>query len=127
MGEIANVNWIAVIAGTVLSFLLGWLWYSPTLFGKKWAEGLGVTLGAAASMPVPAMVTQLAGTFLLAWVIGLMAERGALATTILIVAMLVLFIVANGVFGKKSSYAVAVEAGFIVAMAVLMIVVQAVL
>jgi hypothetical protein len=41
--------------------------------------------------------------------------------------MLVLFIVANGFFGKKSSYAIGVEAGFIVAMAVVMIAVQTIL
>lgn len=121
-----NVNWIAVIVGTVLSFLLGWLWYSPKLFGKKWAEGVGVDLGAASSMPVAAMVTQLVATFLLAWVVGITATRNALATIVLIVIMLALFIVANGLFGKKSHYAIGVEAGFVVAMAVVMIVVQAI-
>ena len=24
-----DVNWLAVGIGTVLSFMLGWLWYSP--------------------------------------------------------------------------------------------------
>jgi hypothetical protein len=44
MAEITeNVNWIAVTVGAVLAFLLGWLWYSPKLFGTKWAEGAGVT------------------------------------------------------------------------------------
>ncbi len=40
----ANVNWLAVIIGFVLSFALGWLWYSPKLFGVKWAEGVGVKM-----------------------------------------------------------------------------------
>jgi hypothetical protein len=125
MSEIvSNVNWIAVIAGTVLSFLLGWLWYSPKLFGTKWAEGIGVDLGSASSMPVAAMAIQLVATFLLAWVVGVTAARNALATIILIVIMLVLFIAANGQFAKKSSYAIGVEAGFVVAMAVVMIAVQ---
>ncbi len=35
MAEITeNDNWIAVVVGAVVSFLLGWLWYSPKLFGK---------------------------------------------------------------------------------------------
>ena len=125
MNEItANVNWIAVLVGTVVSFLLGWLWYSPKLFGRKWAEGVGVKLGAASSAPAAAMVVQLIATFLLSWVVGVTAARNALMTIILIVPMLVLFIVANGFFGKKTGFAVAVEAGFVVAMAVVMIVVQ---
>lgn len=125
MSEITtNVNWIAVIVGTVASFLLGWLWYSPKLFGKKWAEGIGVDLGSASSMPAAAMVTQLIATFLLSWVVGVTAAQNALMTVILIVVMLVLFIVANGFFGKKSGYAITVEAGFIVAMAVVMIIAQ---
>jgi hypothetical protein len=119
-----NVNWIAVIVGTILSFLLGWLWYSPKLFGTKWAEGSGVELGAATGMPVAAMVTQLVATFLLAWVVGITAARNALATIVLIVIMLALFIAGNGLFGKKSHYAIGVEAGFIVVMAIVMIVVQ---
>jgi hypothetical protein len=127
MAEItANVNWLAVIVGTVVSFLLGWLWYSPKLFGTKWAAGVGVDLGAAASMPVGAMVAQLIATFLLAWVIGITAAREALLTAILIVIMVALFIVANGLFAKKSGYAIGVEAGFIVAMAVVMIAAQAI-
>lgn len=128
MSEITTgVKWTAVIVGTVLSFLLGWLWYSPKLFGTKWAEGIGVKLGAASSMPVAAMVTQLIATFLLAWVVGVTQTRNALMTIILVVVTLVLFIVANGLFGKKTGYAIGVEAGFIVAMAVVMIVVQGVL
>lgn len=121
-----NVSWIGVIIGTVLSFLLGWLWYSPKLFGTGWAKGIGVELGAASSMPVAAMVTQLLATFLLAWIVGITAAQNALATAILIAIMVMLFIVSNGLFAKKSSYAIQVEAGFIAAMTVVMVVVQAI-
>lgn len=125
MNEIVtNVNWLAVAVGTVLAFLLGWLWYSPKLFGKQWAEGIGVELGSASGMPIPAMIAQLAATFVLAWVVGVTAAGNALATVILVVVMLVLFTVATGLFGKKSSNAIAIEASFIVAMAVIMIVVH---
>ena len=128
MNEITmNVDWIAVIAGTVVSFLLGWLWYSPALFGKKWAAGVGVDLGSAQNVPAVALVTQLAATFSLAWLIGLAVGRHGFVVDVLIVTMPVLFIVSNGMFAKKSSYAIAVEAGFIVAMGLVMNVVQAVL
>ena len=71
----ANVNWLAVVVGAVLSFLLGWLWYSPALFWEKWAEGVGVELGAANAMPVGAMVAQVVAIFLLAWIFGVTAAN----------------------------------------------------
>jgi Protein of unknown function (DUF1761) len=30
------VNWLAVIAAALSSFLLGGLWYSPAVFGRAW-------------------------------------------------------------------------------------------
>jgi Protein of unknown function (DUF1761) len=125
MGELtANVNWLGVIVGTVASFLLGWLWYSPKLFGTKWAEGIGVELGSASSMPAAAMVTQLIATFLLAWLVGITAGQNALLTIILIALTIIVFLVSNGLFAKKSKYAIGVEAGFMAVMTVVMIIVQ---
>lgn len=127
MSEITmNVDWIAVIAGAVAAFLLGWLWYSPMLFGKRWMEGVGIEPGAACAIPVAAMVTQLIATFLLAWVVGVTAAQNALMTMILIVATLAFFNISGGLFAKKRKDAIAIEAGFIVAMAVVMIAAQAI-
>ena len=36
------VNWLGVILGTVLSMVLGFLWYGP-LFGKTWLALIGKT------------------------------------------------------------------------------------
>ena len=88
----ANVNWLAVIVGWVLAFLLGWLWYSPKLFGTKWAEGVGVELGSADKMPAAAWVTQALGLFLLACIVGVTAASNALLTFILIVAAIVVLL-----------------------------------
>lgn len=127
MGEIGQVNWLAVVAGFVLSFLLGWAWYSPALFGKKWAEGKGVNLGSSKEMPVAAMVTQAAGTFLLAWVIGVALAANALPLAVLVVAAFVLLLVANGLFGLLTAYAIATEAGFVAVMAAIMVLMHTVL
>ncbi len=35
MIPIAQVNWLAVVVGTVFSMALGFLWYGP-MFGKPW-------------------------------------------------------------------------------------------
>ncbi len=120
----SNVNWLAVIIGTIVSFIIGWLWYSPILFGKKWAEGSGVELGTASSMPVAAMVTQLVSTFFLALLVGITAAQNALATIILIVLTIAGFVMSVGLFVKKSTFAVLVDGGFIVTMGVVMVIIQ---
>jgi hypothetical protein len=125
MGEITEgVNWLAVIVGFVLAWLLGWLWYSPKLFGTKWAAGKGVGLGSSSDMPVAAMVAQAIGTFLFAWVVGVTAKNEHLLTIILVILTIALLIMANGLFGKSSRYTIATEVGYVLAMAVVMIVVQ---
>lgn len=42
MISFSAVNWLAVIVGTVLSMVLGFLWYGP-LFGKLWLKLIGKT------------------------------------------------------------------------------------
>lgn len=121
-----NVDWLAVIVGFIAAFALGWLWYSPKMFGEKWAKGIGVDLGTAAQMPVAAMVTQAIGTFLLAWVVGITAANEALATILLITLTIVVLQVSGGYFTKKTTSTIAIDAGFVVAMVVVMIIVQAI-
>ena len=37
-----HVNWLAVVAAAVATFVLGGLWYSPALFGRAWMTASGV-------------------------------------------------------------------------------------
>jgi hypothetical protein len=127
MGELTNgVNWLAVGLGTVLSFALGAGWYSGAMFGTKWRQGVNLPPGDSGGM-VAAMVVQFIATFLLAWLIGITAVSNALLLAILIVLGMAIMQAANGLFIGKSSYAIAAEAGFILAMAVIMIACQAIL
>jgi hypothetical protein len=41
--EMPEVNYLAVIAAAVATFLLGGLWYSPALFGNAWQREAGVS------------------------------------------------------------------------------------
>ena len=128
MSELTNgVNWIAVIVGAVAAFVMGWLWYSPKVFGTKWAEGLGVELGNASEMPVGAMVTQAVGLLLMSWFVGVTAASNALLTVILATVAFTLLGYSGGMFGRQNAYVRNVNAGYWIAALVVMIVCQAIL
>ena len=38
-----ELNYLAILAATAISFGLGGLWYSPALFGKAWMRETGIT------------------------------------------------------------------------------------
>lgn len=40
--DISNINFFAVIAATLSTFVVGWLWYGP-LFGKAWVDAIDMT------------------------------------------------------------------------------------
>ena len=128
MEEITTgVSWLAVGIGAVLSFLAGWLWYSPMLFGPKWAEGVGVKMGTANEMPMAAMLSQIIGLLLMSWFVGVTAANNALLTVILATAAFTVLAYSGGLFSKKPAYARNVEAGYWVLALVVMIVVQAII
>lgn len=119
-----DVNWLGVISGFVLSFLLGWAWFGPRMFGTKWAEGNRVKLGDANSMPMGAMGLQALGTFMLSWLVGITATHSALWTIILVAATIMVLMAAGGKFSQKSDYTIYTETGFVAAMTVIMIICQ---
>lgn len=107
-----DVSWTGVIVGAVVSFLVGWLWFSPKLFGTKWAEGVGVELGTAGNIPVGAMVAQFIGLMLMSWFVGVTAVSNALLTVILATVAFIVLAYSGGMFAQKSGYARNVEAGY---------------
>ena len=38
-----EINWIGIVVAAVSAFILGGLWYSPLLFGKRWAALAGLS------------------------------------------------------------------------------------
>ncbi|MEZ4664814.1 MAG: DUF1761 family protein [Caldilineaceae bacterium] len=114
MEDFASINWLAVVVGAILAFAAGWLWYSPRLFGTKWAAGSGVQLGSAGSMPMFALLSQLVAVVMLALVVGMTETFNALITAILIIFTVAVFALSARAFVKKSGNALAVDAGYII-------------
>lgn len=128
MSEIfSDVSWSAVIAGAVVAFLVGWLWYSPILFVKGWAEGSGIDMEHSSGPPAGAMITQFAGLLLMSWFVGVTAKTDALFTVILGTLAFAVLHTAGGMFSGKSQYARNVEAGYWIVCLVVMIASQGIL
>jgi hypothetical protein len=126
MENFANINWLAVVVGAIVAYLAGWLWHSPHLFGTKWAEGSGVQLGSASSMPIFAMVSQLVAILLLALVVGITETMNALYTIILVILTVVVFAISLGAFVRKRGSALAIDAGYIIVAGAIMVIAQAI-
>lgn len=125
MAELTDgVSWTGVIVGAVAAFLMGWVWYSPKVFGTKWAEGMGVDLGTASDMPVAALLTNMLGLLLMSWFVGVTAVSNALLTVILGTVAFTVLAYSGGMFGKQTAYTRNVNAGYWIAALVVMIICQ---
>ena len=58
----ADINFMGILIAAIVSFVLGWLWYSPFLFGKIWMEEMKVK---EEDCKKKNMAVALGGTFLL--------------------------------------------------------------
>lgn len=124
MENFAELSWLAIVVGAVVSFLVGWVWYSPILFLKKWAEGSGLPPEPPEKSPAFPMLAQVIALLLLSTVIGITATANALITAILAILTAAAFVVSNGAWCKKSCYALAVDFFYVVVSGVIMIVCQ---
>ena len=125
MGELTmGVSWLAVIIGAVAAFFVGWLWYSPLLFGKRWASDQGLDLGTAQDMPFAAMGMQFLGLVLMSWFVGVTAVNSALLTVILATLAFAVLGLSGGMFSRQSAYVRNVNAGYWIVALVVMIICQ---
>jgi hypothetical protein len=62
-----QINWLAVVAAALSTFVVGGLWYSPVLFGKVWLKANGFTEAQAQSFN---KARAFGGAFLLALVMS---------------------------------------------------------
>jgi hypothetical protein len=69
-----EVNYIAILAAAILNMLLGFVWYSPMLFGKQWSELMGWGKMSEKEMKkkqqeaMPAYMWSFVGSLLMAYV-----------------------------------------------------------
>jgi len=62
-----DINWVAVLAGTIASMFSGMVWYNPNVFGKKWMKAVGLTQKQAESGQMMGMMVAIIRSFLLSF------------------------------------------------------------
>ena len=121
-----DVNWTAIITGAAVAYVLGALWYSPTMFGNQWMKAVGIPKNDKTPM-AHAMITQGFGTFFLSWLVGIAAATNSLQLAALVAFTAAALIKANGLFAMKKMIAIKIEVGFVLAMVVVMVLAHAVI
>lgn len=67
--EIANINWLAVVAAAILRLVVGTIWFSPVAFVKPWQQLTGVTPESMQRGLVRAIVIDLILSLVMAFVL----------------------------------------------------------
>lgn len=93
MAQLAEINYLAVLLATLATMILGFLWYSPLLFGNAWIKQIGLKReemsgGGPLTYGLTAL-TALSGAFVLAWLILLAGDGAATVPIGLLVGLLV--------------------------------------
>ena len=85
------MNYLAILVAGVVNMILGYLYYLPGLFGKKWAESVGMDPEKMGKIPWYEIVIGVGLTFIqafaVAWLIrhmNIVTIAGALKTTVVV-------------------------------------------
>jgi len=101
IAELQNLNYIAVAIATIASYVLGFVWYHWTVFGRTWANALGLTkeeadntegLGGAFAI---SLVSGLTKTIFIALLMSATNTSGVLNGTFLGVVIATVFTVTS--------------------------------
>ncbi|MCA9361920.1 DUF1761 domain-containing protein [Candidatus Kaiserbacteria bacterium] len=121
MEELANLEWVPVVVSFVLAFGLGWLWYSPMMFLKPWASALGLDTEGPNDGMMKAMIPQAIATFLLAVVTNMAAQDGHVGHAVIVALIAASFVMSSNLYKSPKCAPPRIEAGYILAMAAVMV------
>jgi hypothetical protein len=69
----ANLNWVEVIVAGVAGVVIGFIWYLPMVFGRRWAAGAGRELPAAGETSALLYLGGVVQALIVAYVLALLA------------------------------------------------------
>jgi hypothetical protein len=108
--DFAGVNWLAVIVAAVAGLIVGFIWYAPQVFGRRWARASGIELpGPGEVQPMTylgGVVTAAVTAYVLAVLIGGLGAATLVDGVIVAVVVWLGFVatwLASGVFFERRS------------------------
>ena len=67
--SVVAINWLAVIVAAIVKFAIGAVWFTA-LFGQRWRRLMGVPEGAAMDGIATAMIVQIVGDLIMAYILA---------------------------------------------------------
>ena len=68
-----GVNYLAVIVAAVVALVIGFAWYAPQTFGRRWMAYLGTTQAQLGNPGPTGMATGVIASLVNAWVLAVLA------------------------------------------------------
>jgi hypothetical protein len=79
MIDFTEINYLAVLIATIVTMVLGFLWYSPVLFSNAWVKEMGLKMedmsGGSPLTYIFTALTALFGAFILAILVSMVGEQ----------------------------------------------------
>ncbi len=119
------INWLAMGAGVVVAFALGFVIYGPFLgLQRRWAEGTRISPEPPAAPPFGSMLAQIVSLALLSLVIAITATTDSLFLAIFAILAVAAQAASVGSWAQKSGFAIALDTGYAILCGAVMIVMQ---
>jgi len=68
-----GVNYLAVVVAAVVALVIGFIWYSPRVFGNRWMAYLGTTQAQLGNPGPTGIVVGVVASLLNAWVLAVLS------------------------------------------------------
>jgi len=78
--DFGGVNWVAVIVAAVAGIVIGFIWYAPPVFGRRWARASGIELPQPGQVQPMTYVGAIVAALLTAYVLAVLSEAMGVAT-----------------------------------------------
>ena len=118
---LSQIEWFPVIISTVITMMLGYLWYSPVLFLQTWLKGLPEPPKWQAPMWLP-VIAQVGALLFLAMVVNRLQSMNEWILLLGVTFTIMGFTKANGMYSGKTKTSISVEVTYILASVLIMII-----
>lgn len=95
MPDLSQVNWLAVAIAAATRVVIGFVWYSPAVFGRRWAAAVGRDLPRPVAIAPLADIGSVIQGLVMAYVLALFAGGAGIAGGLVVAGLVWLGFVAT--------------------------------